>query len=764
MKQEKVKKVSQWQCDFGFSLRYMGKREQSKEIRMNKVNYYNEAEAQDAMSVIAKWMGKNFNLKVNFHNGTEVSADIFRGIINIPRLACSNGLDEQTLSLLRGRTYHEAGHIAETNLEKDDYPAGVLFEIFNAVEDSRMERKQGEKYPGAAMVFADNAKYYNRKIAGDVAMGKVNAPLWEGLVAMGLQSNCVTPAWRLSPKAQVYFDAGYDCFAKWKTLDDAFGSLVLAMELYEILKQAHEEYKQQQQQNEQGEEQEEADTEESEGKGQGRGQSDEDKEDGEMEESTGSPTDFDNEDNESSKSQAGDGEEDEDGEEEESDSEDGESSESDEDGEESDSEDGEESESESESDEDGEESKDGSEDDADGEEDGQSDSEPGDDDFDEDGSESGSSADDGDDDFEDEASDSSDSDDNAESKDYDTEYDAEDGDGEEDEEEETDFEAEMQEELEGGKDLEDYQNEDISDALDNLDPADKEYLSRRDLDEHNLIQGTDWDKEVFKQDREQIAAAVASMTRALEQAMRARTRCRKDRFQRRGKIDKTRLVQIAKSLSKEVFYKTQQGEDIDTAVSIVIDESGSMYGDTSLAVRRVAIAVGEALSKLNIPFEIVGSTTKYACSDRRMPPLNGLSRSNPIIYNHYKTFGQNWMTCCHNMSQSGAHNHNVDGEVVEYAVRSLIKRDEARKIVFSLCDGMPDAGHGNGHLMGRNITRTCERARKAGVEVYAFGINTSAPANYYGKDNFVELNGHELDTKFISTFVEIVSGGRFRVG
>jgi len=166
---------------------------------------------------------------------------------------------------------------------------------------------------------------------------------------------------------------------------------------------------------------------------------------------------------------------------------------------------------------------------------------------------------------------------------------------------------------------------------------------------------------------------------------------------------------------------------------------------------------------LNIPFEIIGSSTKYSGGDYELEALNGLSRTNPIVYNHYKTFDQTWNVVCANMSRTQTLNHNVDGEVVEYAARRLAGRKETRKVVLSLCDGLPDAGHDNGDVMGQNIVRTCERARKAGVEVYAFGIGTSKPAKYYGKDHFVQLPvGAELGQQFASEFAAIVSGGRFK--
>ena len=65
--------------------------------------------------------------------------------------------------------------------------------------------------------------------------------------------------------------------------------------------------------------------------------------------------------------------------------------------------------------------------------------------------------------------------------------------------------------------------------------------------------------------------------------------------------------------------------------------------------------------------------------------------------------------------------------------------------------------------MGENLKRACERARKAGVEVYAFGIGTQKPAAFYSAENFVYLpQNEELGPKFASEFVKIVSDGQLK--
>lgn len=689
--------------------------------------YYDEDSAQDAMAIVAKWMGRKRDLKVVYHDGTAVDADIFKGVIRIPRLACSGGLTEESLRLLRNRVYHEAGHIDKTRLSKDEYPSGALFEIMNCIEDRRMERAVAEQYPGAGPVFDNAHHYHNRKTAEKMADGEISAPLWECLVAMTFQSEGLPPKWRLSEKAQKYFDAAYDVFCEWKGLKSAKGSLKLARKVYDILKEVHED--EQKEKEEPPEPQEPEEPEDGEGDGDG--------EQGESDESQDS-------DGSDEPQQSGQGDMDDDDE-----------SESDEDGEpgEGESSDGDESEpEESDGEESGEDESDGSgsgDDDEDGEESDENSSGSSDE-----GDESGSDSQEADgesggsEDFDDDGPDGSEPDDGEEDK------------GETDEER---LARELDEEADG-QDLSEFEDEDIARALDDLDSQDADYLSRRDLDEHNLIEGTEFDMEEFQRNREKVAASVAAMVQAMEQALRSRTRCRRQGSMRRGKIDRNRLTQIAKNLSKEVFYRTRQGEKLETAVEIIIDESASMgMGGKHLPVRLVAIAVGEALAQLNIPFEITGTTTKYFGNNNNIQPLNGLDRTNPMVYNHYKTFEQQWARVRHGMARIGSHFHNIDGEAVEYAARRLLTRPEARKIVLSLSDGLPQAGQGNDTKMGNNITRSCERAREAGVEVYGFGIATKDPEKYYGSENFVYLPAGELDVAFARNFVGIVSEGRFKV-
>ena len=738
--------------------------------------YYGEHEAEDAMSVLAQWIGRDKNVQVVYHNGTAVDADIFKGIIRIPHMACASGITQEALMLLRGRVYHEAGHIDETSLSKAESPKGALHEIWNALEDRRMEAVESDRHKGCAVVFRWNNNYYNRKIAEQMSSGKKDAPLCEALCAMSLMVEGIQPAWHLGQKAQDYVDAAHPEFIKVKQCKNASAALDLAKVIYKLLKDVNDEWKQNQpppqpQQGEKSKEQGE--------KGEKGEQGEQGDGDQKGEPQSGGSKDFD--DYENQKPEKGDEKKSSDKDDGKDDAKDGSSKGKDK-GDDSD-----EGKDKGDGDKGDSEGTDGSGDEEEGDSDGNGDSGDGD-------GKNGEGSDDADGEGEGEKGEGSkgDSEDDGpdgekggknggkSNKSKPDSENGEDGDGEPsgnmkagdvpyvpkndepkggkgDGKDKRDLEEEFD-----GLSREQAQNEDLEEFFKNLPVEDKKYLSRRDLDRHSAPETTDLDKTSYRDRLAQVSVTVSSMTRALEQALRSMSKCRKSPYLRRGKIDHQRLVAIAKNLSREVFYRTRDGMKLDVAVAITIDESGSM--SNFYEVQLLAMAIGEALNTIGIPFEIIGTTTLYAGGSYGMPEMNGFTRVNPIVYNHYKLFSDKWSNVRQRMVHTGCHHHNIDGEVVEYAAFRLKQRPERRKVIFSLSDGEPCAGHGNDGEMCANLKRVCKRVRKEGVEVFGFGVQSEAPRAYYGKDWFVYLDEvKKMGPEFVREFTRIVTEGGVRV-
>ena len=745
---------------------------------------YSVQDAQGGMSILAGFLGKNHNVRVVYHDGNAVDANIETGTIRIPKLACASGITEEAIQLLRSMVYHESGHIAETKLEKSLTPTGALFSILNALEDRRIEHILSDAHIGCKNIFQWATEFYNKRIAGQVADGKVKAPLWEALCAMGIQFEGVQPAWHLSPKAEAYVKAAYDEFIKVRDCQDTKDCLELAKKIYKLLDDACKEFnkdnkeEKKQQKKEKGEKGQKPEKGQKGEKGEpqsGGNQADDmpdedEDEDEEGEESEGDKSKKSKKSDKKESKKSGKGDKDEEADEEDSDKKEeskGKGSKKDKD---------EDSEEDSEEDSDEENDEDSEEGEGEGEGKGKDEAK----DLEEEAEDinKGKDKDSGE---ESDAKGSKGEGEGSESEGVDADEEAEDAEGESDSDKKAQEDApykpsdiedgdsdkakeqcksEIEDECEGIGQRE-ILNERLGELFDKLSPSDKEYLAYRDNDIHQIPSEGVNDKATFVERRNLIGAGVSAMTRALEQALRSMAKCRKDPYLRQGKIDKKRLVAITKSLSKEVFCKTRPGIDLDVAVEILVDESGSM--GNFLDVQQVAIAIGEALSQIGIPFEIMGATTQFL-GGYSIPSLNGLSRTNPIVYNHYKNFGENWVAIRHRIIHTGAHRHNVDGEFVEYAAYRLAVRKESRKVIFSLSDGEPCAGHDNDSLMCKNLKDVCNRIRKNGMEVYGFGIGTQAPESFYGKKHFVYLDKpDQMGQDFIRKFADVITNGKVSV-
>jgi len=302
--------------------------------------------------------------------------------------------------------------------------------------------------------------------------------------------------------------------------------------------------------------------------------------------------------------------------------------------------------------------------------------------------------------------------------------------------------------------------EDLSKTLERL-TSDASQESWDDDDEHYVSDTTNDDWRVpsensvqYENARNKVTCSVSKMTRYIENALQSVARTRKLSDRDRGRLDKRKLHMVAKSLSKKVFYKVRDGKNMNTCVSVVIDESGSMNAEP---IRCLAIALGECLTKLNIPFEIAGfSTTGNIPSN--IPSF--ITRSNPMICKVYKAFAENYMAIRTRLGSIGSYNNHIDGEALEMMAYRMRNRKEKRKVILSLSDGEPYAGQGSQYTFQNNLIRVVGKLREVGYEVYGFGINTDCPKKYYGKDNFVYLDSvQNMGVPFFSKLYEIIGKG-----
>lgn len=662
-------------------------------------NVISQIGPEKAMETVARWFSGADKLKIHWTKTTDVCADIKTKTLFIPIACCSSSLTQEALMLLRAKIYHESAHILETQECKF---TGAKFKILNALEDIRIEHKTASKGEGISFAYRFQNEKFNIEWSSKVTAGGV-PPFMEALAYMMFVADNIVPAWTLTPKAKELVDLANPIFVKVHDTKSSKDCEKLAEQIYNLWKDKIEQDKNPQkkekkdpnQENDQQDPNQESESDSGGGEGDGEGESgDEDDGDGS---GSGKEPEEKEDDGESKQKSAPAKKE---------------------------SKEPKESKGSSEK---GKEKKEDS-----GKVDGEGEGEEG-----KESKKKGGKAKVG-------QNSENNPTESAEAKTIPGE-----------EKEQVSAEAELEKAMKGELKK---AFQDVTKELENAMKDPGFYTADRTIDKHIQFDSSSSDTSYYNDAHNQIGNEISALVKSAEQAFYFRKRTKTQRHIKHGEIDFTKLVPIAKGLSREVYMRKTEGDDLNTSVSIVIDQSGSMGGRVQ-PVKLLLIALGEMLHKIGVPFEIFGTTTFDSPQAN-----NAFTRYRAIKYIHYKNFNENWMIVHPKIMRLTADNNNIDGEAVEYAASSLATRKEARKIVFSICDGIPESGQYNDDVFRFQLKATCDKVRKSGVEVYAIGIDTTEPGKYYGRKNFIEVDsGKLLSPETIRVFTDTIMQGKFSV-
>ncbi len=199
-----------------------------------------------------------------------------------------------------------------------------------------------------------------------------------------------------------------------------------------------------------------------------------------------------------------------------------------------------------------------------------------------------------------------------------------------------------------------------------------------------------------------------------------------------GAVDVASLYSLRLG-NKRIFNEQVPGVRLDTAVSILVDQSASM-GERGkyLRAREAAVAISETLHSIVTPFEVIGWTNTHG---NRVPDESPYTRHLPFSYYVYKAFAENYLPVRTRLCGLGYHQENVDGEAVLAVARRLAVRPEDRKILIVLSDGKPLGGEEFYHLVQWHLGQVIRRVARAGIEIYGVGICSHSVKHYYTPAN-----------------------------
>lgn len=226
-----------------------------------------------------------------------------------------------------------------------------------------------------------------------------------------------------------------------------------------------------------------------------------------------------------------------------------------------------------------------------------------------------------------------------------------------------------------------------------------------------------------------------------------------------GTIDATALASV-RSGRRNVYCDVKRARDLDTAIEVLIDLSGSMGdGDHTSScayyAKRTAIALAESWEPLGVAHEFIGFHNKSYSGHGRGAGDGTVSRA-PFEFLVFKEFGEKLAPCRARFSAIRGYEDNADGEAVWEAALRLAKRPERRKILVVISDGVPCHAGCDRDLLNSHLKEVVKRITSAGIEVIGIGAGTDAPRSFYNKSTgATNIVVNKLDTLASTVFVAL---------
>jgi len=211
--------------------------------------------------------------------------------------------------------------------------------------------------------------------------------------------------------------------------------------------------------------------------------------------------------------------------------------------------------------------------------------------------------------------------------------------------------------------------------------------------------------------------------RKAKQYLLTATRARITRDLDYGVLDTTRLTKVATARAGEsvrIFKRRTVTQALDTAVTVLVDCSGSMlYDDKFLNAFAAAYGLHDVCSSLGVAHSIVGFTERSP-QHHILPIFKGFSEGRV-----------NDALLCRRFSVAAAQmDQNADGDSIRWAASQLSKRKEPRKLLMVLSDGQP-AGCRLGDLYEFTAKVIREIEDHSDIEIMGIGLNDTSVRSLY---------------------------------
>lgn len=330
------------------------------------------------------------------------------------------------------------------------------------------------------------------------------------------------------------------------------------------------------------------------------------------------------------------------------------------------------------------------------------------------------------------------------------------------------------------EDMDEMFSKAIQKAFTDADPSEFRVFTR-DYDRMIEIEGVT-DATSLAQIDQAVAKSTGVLQKDLRRLIAARSQVQRVPGMRRGRLHGPNLHRIL-SGDDRVFTRREEAQSLNTAISLVVDCSGSMSGAPLKLATEAAYALGNVLHRLGIQFECLGFTDDSSCSNTRGPSYQKevaaadavakIIRSVPIVMPKYKTFEERWTQPVQrrfaHVYNGGGHRPGFrmgstpEGCGMEFAARRLIARKEQRKIMIVMTDGEPGGQVYNPRGMNdhwaykRQSAEMVKAIEAAGVDLIGVGIQHAGPQGYYTNSIVID-SLEEMPAQLIGLLKKFIVG------
>ena len=289
-------------------------------------------------------------------------------------------------------------------------------------------------------------------------------------------------------------------------------------------------------------------------------------------------------------------------------------------------------------------------------------------------------------------------------------------------------------------------------------------------------------RKFYETSKKESGSALSTIRRKLERVLLEAKESMWENGKRSGRIDVQRNATKIVQLRPNVFRKRETELAVNSALSILIDQSGSMHRDDKIKLaQQTTIAILEALEPTQVPVEVIGHNTgnvpnrterdRQRAQKARKATVNAAEfgrgrvtvvpdygRYNKIDYFLYKSFEESLSVCREALGwmEHTTKGANADGDAIRFAAKRLLERQEPKKILFVLSDGAP-AWYSSTHNK-HQWTRDCvEWCKHQGIEVVGLGMLDGSVASYY-PDYIVVNNIDDFAKTYINKIAKMLLG------